>query len=267
MKGAVFFAVVSLVAALHAGVSGQASFGAKSAFVNYGLLKGKDPIFVPAANVCFFDLVYLDAFALCDVTKGNGKRGGYGNRAGTYRKVNSSAGIRHAFNTGETLGRLVADIGYMYEYVHRYQGAVNDTQFMNVRVGLPDLWLEPSLWIERDLMLDDGTYVYTEIGHTFALTDAIGIRPAVGQGFGDANRSAAFGVPGFDHGGVMDTTARLELTISITESLSLGVYAAYHDYLFDSRMRSAARRANGVWGSGYERSWLFSGGVSAVLSF
>lgn len=248
-------------------VSGKAALSVKSMFVNYGVVKGKDPIFVPVAGVSFYDTLYFGVFALCDMTEGNGKRGGYGNRAGKYRKLNPSVGIRHGFDLGETFGTLVADVGYMYEYVPRVRGKVFDTQFVNTRFSLPDLWLEPSLWIERDFMLDDGTYVYFEIGHAFPVTDSLSIRPAVGQGFGDAKRSAAFEQPEFRHGGIMDSTVRIDLTYSVTEWLSLGAYAAYHDFLFDGNMRDAARRANRAWGSAVDRSWNFTCGVLMAVTF
>lgn len=268
MKGLVFLLVAALLAPLNADiVSGRASMAVRSRFVDRGLVKGKDPVIVPAGSVSFGDWIYLDIFAIYDVTKGNGKRGGYGNRAGKYRKYNTSAGLRHGFDLGECLGTLVADVGYMYEYVHRHHGAVCDTQFLNARFSLPDLWLEPSIWIERDIMLDDGTYAYCELGHTFNIGSGFSIRPAVGQGAGDRRRSAAFGLADFERGGMMDSTVRIDLTYTVTSWLTLGAYVAYHDYLFDSRMRDAAARANGAWGSGLDRSWLFSGGISAVVTF
>ena len=53
----------------------------ETAFVS-PVLYGKDPILTPSAQVKFFDWVYFGVGSIFDVTKANGKRGGYGNRAG-----------------------------------------------------------------------------------------------------------------------------------------------------------------------------------------
>ena len=253
-------------------VSAEFSLGFDSRYMTYGVIDGKDPIVVPGASITFFDWVYFGVEAIYDVTKGNGKRGGYGNRAGKYTTLDAMVGVAHDFDLGESLGALSVDFSYMYEYLPRYEDEVGDTQYLNLELSLGDLWLEPTLAVERDLMADDGTYVYFELGHTFEVAEDLTLRPAVGQGFGNSLRTRGYfseleKVEGFDHGCVMDTTLRVDLEYAVTEYLTLGAYVAYHDYLFDGNMREAAAAYNGEWGAGEDKTWNIVGGLSLTATF
>ena len=251
-----------------------AEFGVSfdSRYMTYGVIDGKDPIIVPGATVTFFDWVYFGVEAIFDTTKGNGKRGGYGNRAGKYTTLDTFVGIAHEFDLGDTLGALGVDVGYMYEYLPRLDDEVGDTQYFTAELSLGDLWLEPTLAFERDIMADDGTYVNFEIGHTFELAEGLTLRPAVGQGFGNSLRTKGYfsdleKVEGFDHGGLMDTTVRLDLEYAVTDWLTFGAYVAYYDYLFDGNMRKAAAAYNGEWGAGEDKTWNVVGGLSLTATF
>ena len=59
-------------------VSAEFHIGMDSRYMTYGMIDGKDPIIVPGAQITFFDWVYFGVESIFDVTKGNGKRGGYG---------------------------------------------------------------------------------------------------------------------------------------------------------------------------------------------
>ena len=59
----------------------------------------------------------------------------------------------------------------MYEYMPRLDDEVGDTQYFTAELSLGDLWLEPTLAFERDIMADNGTYVNFEIGHNIAYYD------------------------------------------------------------------------------------------------
>ena len=251
-----------------------AEFGVSfdSRYMTYGVIDGKDPIIVPGATVTFLDWVYFGVEAIFDATKGNGKRGGYSNRAGKYTTLDTFIGIAHEFDLGDTLGALGVDVGYMYEYLPRLDDEVDDTQYFTAELSLGDLWLEPTLAFERDIMADDGTYVNFEIGHTFELAEGLTLRPAVGQGFGNSLRTKGYfseleKVEGFDHGGLMDTTVRLDLEYAITDWLTFGAYIAYYDYLFDGNMREAAAAYNGEWGAGEDKTWNGVGGLSLTATF
>lgn len=261
-------------------VSAEFGLAFDSKYLTYGVVDGKDPILTPGATVTFFDTFYFGVEAIFDVTKGNGKRGGYGNRAFKYTTLDGIVGVTHDFDLGETLGALSVDFNYIYEYIPRHHDSMDDTQYLNLELSLGDLWLEPTLAIERDLMADDGTYVNFEIGHEFALIDGesedddpvLAFRPSVGQGFGNSQRTAGyFGetTEGFDHAGLMDTNIKGEFTWNICENLSLSAYVAYYDYLFDRNMRHAARDYNGEWSHGdkYRDSHQFVCGLALTAAF
>ena len=256
-------------------VSAEFGLSFDSRYMTYGVIDGKDPIVTPSAQLTFFDWAYVGVEAIFDVTKGNGKRGGYGNRAGKYTTLDSIVGLSHDFELCEDLGALSVDFNYIYEYLPRYHGEVGDTQYLNLELSLGDLWLEPTFAIERDLMADDGTYVNLEIGHTFTLigddeNQTLTFKPSIGQGFGNTLRTKGYfadTTDGFSHGGLMDTTLKGEFEWKLCDCCSIGAYVAYSDYWFDSNMRDAARAYNAEWGHAYDRSYNFVGGLSMTLSF
>ena len=242
-----------------------------SKYMTYGVIDGKDPILTPSAKLTFFDWAYVGVESIFDLTKGNGKRGDYGNRAGKWTTLDMSAGLAHEFDLGEALGTLSVDANYIYEYLRRHHSDMGDTQYLNLELSLGDLWFEPTLAIERDLMADDGTYVNLEVGHTFALigdaeNPTLAFKPSAAQGFGDKHRTRGYELAD-DHGGVMDTTIKGELEWAICDHVALTAYVAYSDYWFDEKLRDGARAYNGAWGSSCDHSWTFYGGLGVTVSF
>jgi hypothetical protein len=253
-------------------VSTEVSLSFDSRYMTYGVIDGKDPIFTPGATATFFDWAYIGVESIFDLTDGNGKRGGYGKRGFKYTTLDAFVGLAHEFDLGEKIGALCVDVGYMYEYLPRYQGEVGDTQYFTAQLSLCRHWLEPTLAFERDIMADDGTYVNLEVGHTFEICECFTIRPAVGQGIGNSLRTKGYfagleKVEGFNHGGLMDTTIKVDFEYAITDWLTLGAYVAYYDYLFDDKMREAAAAYNGEWGSNEDKTWNFVGGLSLTATF
>ena len=254
-------------------VSAEFNLGVDSRYITYGVMDGKDPIVRANGYVTFLDWWYIGAEVLFDVTKGNGKRGpyGWGNRAGKYTTVDAQTGLAHEFDLGEMLGTLGVDFYYTYEYVARHHHTMNDTQYVDVELTLNDLWLEPRLWIERDLMADDGTYVNLEVGHTFPLVgdgeDAtLTFKPSFAQGWGNTRRTRGYALAE-DHGGFMDSTIKGEFAYKISENVKIKAYVAYCDYWFDRHLREGARAYNGAWGGSNDRSWNFYGGIGVALEF
>jgi len=249
-----------------------------SKYMTYGVVDGKDPILTPSAQLTFFDWAYVGVESIFDLTKGNGKRGDYGNRAGRWTTLDMIVGLAHEFELTEDIG-LSVDVNYIYEYLrrHRYHNTsgadkdMGDTQYLNLELGLTGFWLEPTLGIERDLMADDGTYVNLELAHTFALIGddddpTLTFTPSIGQGFGDKHRTRGYELSA-DHGGVMDTTIKGEFEWAVCDHVALTAYIAYSDYWFDSKLRDGARAYNGAWGSSCDHSWTFYGGVGVTVSF
>lgn len=251
-----------------------AEFGLQldSKYMTYGVTDGKDPILTPSAQLTFFDWAYVGVESIFDLTKGNGKRGDYGNRAGKWTTLDATVGIAHEFELTEDIG-LSVDANYIYEYLRRHHSDMGDTQYINLELGLTGLWLEPTLAIERDLMADDGTYVNFSLAHTFTLVGddddpTLTFTPSVGQGFGNTQRTRGYELAA-DHGGVMDTTIKGEFEWALCDHVALAAYIAYSDYWFDSKLRDGARAYNGAWGHGdkYADSWNVYGGVGVTATF
>lgn len=268
-------------------VSAEFGLAFDSRYMTYGVIDGKDPIVTPSAQITFLDWLYFGVESIFDVTKANGKRGGYGNRAGKYTTLDAIVGVAHEFDIGNDLS-LGVDFNYIYEYIRRYkddEGAdcMDDTQYFNLELSLGGLWVEPTLAIERDLMADDGTYVNLSLAHEFALIESesededadpvLSLTPSVAQGFGNTQRVRGYfakekgSEEALDHGGLMDTTLQLDLTWNVCDHVALGAYIAYSDYIFDSNMRHGARAHNAEWGKGCDDSWNVYGGLSVTVSF
>ena len=257
-----------------------------SRYMTYGVIDGRDPILTPSVKATFFDWFYLSAEAIYDVTKTNGKRGGYGRRTGKRSTFDAIVGLAHEFELSEEFGTLSVDFNYIYEYFRRYHDegrCMDDTQYFNLELSLGGLWVEPTLAIERDLMADDGTYVNLSLAHEFALIESesededadpvLSLTPSIAQGFGNTQRVRGYfakekgSEEALDHGGLMDTTLQLDLTWNVCDHVALGAYIAYSDYIFDSNMRHGARAHNAEWGKGCDDSWNVYGGLSVTVSF
>ncbi len=251
-----------------------------SKYMTYGVIDGKDPIVTPSATLTLLDWVYFSVESIFDVTKGNGKRGEYGNRAGRYTTLDSIVGIAHEFEITDDVA-LSVDFNYIYEYIRRYHHEdIGDTQYVNLELGLTGYWIEPTLAIERDLMADDGTYVNLSLAHTFTLVGSdddptLTFTPSVGQGFGNTQRVRGYfckevgSEEALDHGGLMDTTIMGEFEWILTDWMSIGAYVAYYDYWFDANMRHGARSHNAAWGDAdrYRYSWNVVAGLGLTVTF
>lgn len=255
-------------------VTAEVGLGIDSKFMTYGVLDGKDPIFCPSVTATFYDWYYIGASAVFDLTKGNGKRSGWGNRAGKYVLVDAYTGLSHEFDLGESIGTLGVDLGYMYEYAHRYYDAgekcMDDTQYLTLEMTLDGHWVVPTLYLERDIMADNGTYANLSLAHTFELSETFSLTPSIGQGLGNSLRTKGYfsdTTDGFDHGGLMDTSVKLDLEYAVNDWLVIGAYVGYYDYLLDSRMRDAARAFNGRLGGSEDKSWNFVAGLSLTATF
>lgn len=259
-------------------VSAEFSLAFDSKFMSYGLVDNNDPIVTPSASVEFFKHLTVEVAALFDTTKYGRKWGEYGNRGGKYIELDAGSAFHWIFSPEDVAWlptRVGVAIGYAYEYHPRHMGGGtgepgDDTQFVIAGLELPDLWLEPALEIERDIDRDNGTYVNLELGHTFALIDGDGedpllaFRPSVAQGLGNTQRTRGYDLAK-DHGGLMDTCIKGELTWRIGDNLALSGYVAYSDYLFDSTLREGARayEASGRADSSYH----FTAGLALTASF
>lgn len=275
-------------------VSAEFSMAFDSKYLSYGFVDNNEPIMTPSASLTFFDWVTVGATAYFDVTH-YGRKAGYTSRAFQCIEFHPNISIGHEFSPDdyEWLPTTIAfDLNYDYEYLPNARARENpddgwseDTQYWTLEISLPDLWLEPCFYAERDTMRDNGTYMNLEIGHTFSLVDGDGedddpvlsIRPSIAQGFGNAPRVRAYATrywegdngeefeKPLDHAGLMDTLVKCELNWNICDNLSLSGYVGYSDFLFDRKIRDCARdyEATEKW----DDSWNFIGGLAITASF
>ena len=96
---------------------------------------------------------------------------------------------------------------------------------------------------------------------------------SIAQGFGNTMRVRSYlnratsdgeGAP-LDKSGLMDLCVKGELAWQICEFCTFSGYVAYSDFVFDRRIREAARiyERTGDW----DHSWNFIAGLSVTLSF
>ena len=270
-------------------VACEASLAFDSKYLSYGFVDNKDPILTPAGAITFFDWIAFGVSAIFDTTK-YGHRAGYTNRQFKYIELHPTVTIKHSFSPDdfEWLPTTIKfAVGYDYEYHpnSKCKGTINeelaywdktiaeDTQFWTFEVELPDLLVEPKFYYERDTMRDDGTYLNLELGHTFNVLDeeddTLTLRPSAAQGFGNAQRVKAYapkadGEP-LNHAGLMDTMIKLELGWKICDGVELSGYVGYSDFLFDRKIRDAARRYEAL--SKWDESWNFVAGAAVTFSF
>ena len=264
-------------------VSAEFGMDFDSKYLTYGFTDNNDPILSPSAGLTFFDWVQFKVKGIYDVTR-YGHKCGWGSRQWKMEELDPSVRLIHEFSPEdyEWLPTKVSfEFGYMYEYHPRAMGGAAtgwaDTQFVWTEIGLPDLWLEPDLYLERDIDRDNGTYACLTIGHTFPLVDGenedddpvLSFCPSFGQGIGNTSRMAGYclrddGTP-LRHGGLMDSTLRCDLTWAINDYVELSFYVAYVDFWFDRSIRESARRyeSSGRW----DESYNFIGGLSLLVSF
>lgn len=265
-------------------ISAEVSLSVHSKSLYYGLVRVNEPTFDVDGYLTFFDCLSVGGEVLFDLTR-YGHDIGLRDRRFKYVEFNPNVTLEHAFTPDDVswLPTTVAfELNYDYEYVGWMRSGSNaykenDTQYWTLTVSFPDLWLEPCFSYERDVVRDNGTYLNLALGHTFALVDGEGeepvlsFRPSVAQGFGNGQRVGYYlfcddgAYTPLDHAGLMDTLFKLTLTWKVSEWLKLSTYAGYSDFLFDQKIREAARRyeATGDW----KHSWNFIAGIGVNLAF
>lgn len=276
-------------------ISGEFGLSLESKYLRYGLPLNNEPMYMPTAEVTFFDFLFIGVEAIGDVTK-YGKKvqklyheddeySPYRNRRGVITELDPYFGFTHSFSPDEfewLPTTVEVSIDWCYErsfvaekaYVQEETGHNHeDSQFIDLEIALPDLWLEPKFWMEKDIYRDNGTYLNFELGHTFAIIDSesededaeptVGLRLSAAQSWGDKKRVAYYTES--SHAGLMDTVLKAELTWNICDNFAVSCYALYSDFIFDRKMRHLAREyeETGKW----DESYNFLGGVAAKFSF
>jgi len=269
-------AVESLAAPAKQAPSFEVAVDFCSRQLTYGLVDNRDPILTLEALAEWHGF-NLWAGAILDTTTWGRKHGGYGNRKGQYQELAFGPGYVHVFAPDDCalLPTTVELFGnYIYEHhpaVKKSRGESNpDTQFINVGVALPDLWLAPALSVEFDIDNEYGAmYLAAEIGHTFTLvqaaggreTDPLSLSLGGGIGFGNPRRNRYDAE--FDAYAFKDVWVSAALEWCITDDIVLAPYVAVYEQLH-GRLRDSARQY--IDGETHASTQLV-GGVSLTASF
>ena len=244
--------------------------------LTYGLVDNRDPIMTLEAVAGWYGVTFETAL-IFDTTKWGRKHGGYGNREGKYQEFAFGPGYSYAFSPDDVsfLPTTVETfINYIYEYhpqVRKARGEENpNTQFINVGVALPDLWLTPALSAEFDIDNESGAvYLCAEVGHTFVLVSAVGegetapLSLSVGAGVGFGNPKRNMYDAEFDSYAFKDVWTSAALEWQITDNIMLSPYVAIYEQLHH-RLREAAR---GYINGETHASTQFIGGIRLAASF
>ena len=244
-------------------IGGGATLDFTSKQLTYGLIDNPHAIVTPSvelsiANEEWFTLTF-SVDAIFDTTNYGAKDGGYADRRWKYQELTPGITLSKNWDTTEFLGStLDTSINYTYEYHPRacnkpLAGYSNpDTQWLNIELGLPDLWLQPAFTLEYQLVRQGpegeetgkgGIYATFSVAHDFDLgADCFGLDEGIltltpTLGFAIANRDrneADFG----ENESFMfrDGFASIELAYSPFEGFTIAPYAGCH-YQLDSDAR------------------------------
>jgi uncharacterized protein (TIGR02001 family) len=113
--------------------------------------------------------------------------------------------------------------------------------------------LAPTLTVYYDIDESDGLYVNGSIGHTFELTEALGLSLGAGLGWGDEDNNDFY--YGVSESGVADLMLSGSLDYAVNDNFSISFYLGYSE-IIDSDLEDA--RAD---------SDVFNGGINFTYSF
>ncbi len=169
----------------------------------------------------------------------------------TYRIQEIDYTLSYGFSPSELVDLEVGFIHYAFPGT-----GLDSTSEVYASASLGVL-LSPSLAVYYDIDESDGFYVNGSIGHTFALTECLGLSLGAGLGWGDdKNNEFYYGV---DDSGVADLLLSGSLDYAVSENLSMSFYLGYSE-IIDGDLEDAADAL-------YGDSDVFNGGVNFTYSF
>lgn len=247
-------AMGTVVAETEDALSFELAFDFCTRQLTYGLVDNRDPI-LALEGVAEWHGFTFETAVLFDTTKWGRKNCGYGNRQGKYQEIAFGPGYAYTF-TPDAWRRLPTSVelflNYIYEYhppARKSRGEENpDTQFINMGMTLPDLWLAPWLSAEFDIDNECGAvYLTAGVQHTFTLVsapdgreiDPLSLTLCGGLGFGNPKRNRYDA--GFDNYAVKDAHLSAALEWQISDHVVVSPYLAVYEQLH-GRLRDASRR-------------------------
>lgn len=220
-----------------------------SEYVWRGMLLTNDPVLQPSVTLGLggFSLNVWGSFDVTDVNEND-------NTEYALQELDFTLGYETTFNDMVTVG-----VGFIeYTFPGNGDGSNNAERTSEVyaSAGL-DIVLQPTLTVYWDFDEVDGFYATLGVGHTFELTEALGLSLGGTLGWGDRNYHEYH--VGNDTNGLSDYNVKASLDYAVTENLSVSVVAVYSNFV-DTQIADAAERA-------YDHNENIYGGVLLGLTF
>ncbi|MBN2231782.1 MAG: hypothetical protein JW781_03040 [Deltaproteobacteria bacterium] len=176
---------------------------------------------------------------------------GCDDRAGQFTEIDLTLDYTHSWD------RFTLGVGIIAYEFPNWEGS-EDTHELYVTVGY-DTLLQPSLTVYYDFDEIEGMYATFGIGHSFAVSEKVGLDLSASVGFADSDYNLAyFGVA---DGSLVDFTVGIGMPIQITEMISVTPVLSLTT-LVDSDLRDAVEEA-----SCCDDETNIYGGVAVALSF
>ena len=242
----------------------EASLDYCSKQVTRGLIDNEEGIVTASASIGWqgFSLEVDGIFNTTDIAKEDGFD------AWDNTEIDYIVGYSHTFGADDY--GLSTDIALGLDYTYEFdQGGNEDddhVQYIHASIGLPEVFLSPTLAGEWELDDVHGQYYSLELSHTFELVAGEGedADPAVGltlsavQGLADKKYNEDDMEK--DFWAFRDTTLTATLDWVVTDNLTVSPYIAYSD-TFAGPVRNAAKCEK------HGDAYHFYGGVSVTASF
>ena len=220
-------------------LSAEASVAFASRHLTYGLVDNPDPVITNSASIKWKDFAFFSE-TIFDTTRWGELHGGYGNRRFKYQEIDFGPEYSHTF---DSTFPIEIGIGYVYAHhphVHPGHDYENpDTQFVNLSVGLPDVFLSPTVEYELDIGIERGA-MYFHIGGTYAANIADTLVVELGTGLGIGNPSRNRFDADIGRWGVKDIGVSLDMHWSPMKWLDINPCIKAYEQI-DPALREAAR--------------------------
>jgi uncharacterized protein (TIGR02001 family) len=212
-----------------------------SKYVWRGQLLTDDPVLQPGATVSFGGLS-LNVWGSIDMTDIN-ETG-----SDDFRLQEVDYTLSYGFTPVDGLD---LEAGVIY---YDFPGTgFKSTSEVYLSGSLSSVPLSPTLAVYYDFDEVEGYYVNLSIGHTFELTDNLGLSLGAGLGWSDADYNMAYF--GVNDSALGDLTVSAALEYAVNENFGISVYAGYSEML-DREVEDALADPD-----------IFTAGVNVTFSF
>lgn len=219
----------------------EASVDVAAKYVWRGFLLTDDPVIQPGFTVSSGGLAF-NVWGNIDTTDIN-----EGSPDEDYRIQEIDYTLSYGFSPSDGVDMEVGVIRYDFPGT-----AFDSTTEVYVSASL-DVLLAPTLAVYYDIDESDGVYVNGSIGHTFALSEDLGLSLGASLGWGDDDNNDFY--YGVDDSGIADLMLSGSLDYAVSENFGISFYLGYSE-IIDSDLEDALADSD-----------VFNGGLNFTYSF